>query len=166
MQTQGDAWFKPSEENIYAGVCLRISPGQFRVFPYENRFLEPFELAVRTLNPLVAVKVCVHLEARLPAIVRRAEEHAPASEVSPGSRTRSSRELIRTARCLWGRRRRARSPAPYFISSANILPYFFSISYSTSSLDGSSSLSDRKFIDFGPHPSLHLHPSTSQLTRI
>ena len=69
MQTQGDAWFKPSAENIYAGVCLRISPGQFRVFPYENRFLEPFELAVRTLNPLVAVKVCVHLEARLPFIL-------------------------------------------------------------------------------------------------
>ncbi|KZV75016.1 hypothetical protein PENSPDRAFT_572274 [Peniophora sp. CONT] len=56
-QTQGDAWFKPSAENVHAGVCLRISVGQFRVFPYENRLLEPFELAVRTLNPLVAVKI-------------------------------------------------------------------------------------------------------------
>jgi hypothetical protein len=27
------------------------------VFPYENRFLEPFEAAVRVLNPVVAVKV-------------------------------------------------------------------------------------------------------------
>ncbi|KAI0052840.1 hypothetical protein FA95DRAFT_1601532 [Auriscalpium vulgare] len=56
-QTQGDAWFKPSEENIHAGVCLRIAPGQFRVFPYENLYLEPFEAAVRVLNPVVAVKV-------------------------------------------------------------------------------------------------------------
>ncbi|KAH9987635.1 glycosyl transferase family group 2-domain-containing protein [Russula compacta] len=56
-QTQGDAWFKPSAENIHAGVCLRIQTGQYRVFPYENRFLEPFEAAVRILNPVVAVKV-------------------------------------------------------------------------------------------------------------
>ncbi len=27
------------------------------MFPYENRFLEPFEAAVRALNPVVAVKV-------------------------------------------------------------------------------------------------------------
>jgi hypothetical protein len=57
FQTQGDAWFKPSAENIHAGVCLRIQTGQYRVFPYENRFLEPFEAAVRVLNPVVAVKV-------------------------------------------------------------------------------------------------------------
>jgi len=56
-QTQGDAWFKPSEENICAGVCLRVEPGLFRVFPYENPYLAPFEAAVRSLNPLVAVKV-------------------------------------------------------------------------------------------------------------
>ena len=55
--TQGDAWFKPSEENIHAGVCLRVDNGRFRVFPYENRYLEPFEAAVRVLNPVVAVKV-------------------------------------------------------------------------------------------------------------
>ncbi|KAG6919684.1 hypothetical protein DXG01_002627 [Tephrocybe rancida] len=55
--TQGDAWFKPSEENISAGVCLRVDPGQFRVFPYENPYLAPFEAAVRSLNPLVAVKI-------------------------------------------------------------------------------------------------------------
>jgi hypothetical protein len=57
LQTQGDAWFKPSAENIHAGVCLRIQTGQYRVFPYENRFLEPFEAAVRALNPVVAVKL-------------------------------------------------------------------------------------------------------------
>ncbi|KAI0038668.1 hypothetical protein FA95DRAFT_1567610 [Auriscalpium vulgare] len=55
--TQGNAWLKPSEENIHAGVCLRIAPGQFRVFPYEKLYLEPFEAAVRVLNPAVAVKV-------------------------------------------------------------------------------------------------------------
>uniref|UniRef100_A0A8H7XRP5 Glycosyltransferase 2-like domain-containing protein n=1 Tax=Psilocybe cubensis TaxID=181762 RepID=A0A8H7XRP5_PSICU len=55
--TLGDAWFKPTEENISAGVCLRVEPGQFRVFPYENPYLIPFEAAVRGLNPLVAVKV-------------------------------------------------------------------------------------------------------------
>ena len=56
-QTQGDAWFKPSEENVYSGVCLRVDNDHFRVFPYDNRFLEPFEAAVRALNPVVAVKV-------------------------------------------------------------------------------------------------------------
>lgn len=56
-QTQGDAWFKPSEENISAGVCIRVEPGHFRVFPYENPFLAPFEAAIRVLNPVVAVKV-------------------------------------------------------------------------------------------------------------
>ncbi|KAI0809128.1 glycosyl transferase family group 2-domain-containing protein [Irpex lacteus] len=56
-QTQGDAWFKPSEENIHSGVCLRVEPGKFRLFPYENRHLEPFEAAVRALNPVVAVKL-------------------------------------------------------------------------------------------------------------
>lgn len=34
-----------------------MDPGQFRVFPYENPYLAPFEAAVRILNPLVAVKV-------------------------------------------------------------------------------------------------------------
>ncbi|KAJ4476788.1 glycosyl transferase family group 2-domain-containing protein [Lentinula lateritia] len=56
-RTQGDAWFKPTEENISAGVCLRVEQGRFRVFPYENRYLVPFETAVRQLNPLVAIKV-------------------------------------------------------------------------------------------------------------
>lgn len=55
--TQGDSWFKPSEENVSAGVCLRVEPGQFRIFPYENRYLVPFEAAIRVLNPLVAIKV-------------------------------------------------------------------------------------------------------------
>ncbi|KAE9389013.1 hypothetical protein BT96DRAFT_1003645 [Gymnopus androsaceus JB14] len=55
-RTQGDAWFKPTEENVAAGVCLRVEPGHFRVFPYENRYLVPFE-TVRALNPLVAIKV-------------------------------------------------------------------------------------------------------------
>jgi hypothetical protein len=34
-----------------------VEPGVFRVFPYENPDLEPFEAAVRTLSPEVAVKV-------------------------------------------------------------------------------------------------------------
>ncbi|EAU83457.1 NCP1 [Coprinopsis cinerea okayama7 len=55
--TQGDAWFKPSEENVSAGVCIRVEPGHYRVFPYENPFLTPFEAAVRELNPLIATKV-------------------------------------------------------------------------------------------------------------
>ncbi|CAG8618998.1 2120_t:CDS:2, partial [Acaulospora colombiana] len=67
-QTQGQAWFKPTEESMQvstssrldseAGVALRIenNPPRFRVFPYENMSLVPFEAAVRGLNPLVAVK--------------------------------------------------------------------------------------------------------------
>lgn len=38
-------------------MCLRVEPGHFRVFPYENPALAPFEAAVRILNPVVAVKV-------------------------------------------------------------------------------------------------------------
>ena len=64
-QTQGDAWFRPNEDNLSAGVCLRVNDGsgtpsglpEFRVFPYENLALEPFETAVSRLNPAVAVKV-------------------------------------------------------------------------------------------------------------
>ncbi|KAJ3500953.1 hypothetical protein NMY22_g19087 [Coprinellus aureogranulatus] len=55
--TQGDAWFKPPEENVSAGVCVRVETAHFRVFPYDNPFLAPFEAAVRGLNPLVAVKI-------------------------------------------------------------------------------------------------------------
>lgn len=55
-QTQGDSWFRP-DEDVSAGVCLRIDNGEFRVFPYENILLEPFETAVTALNPVVAVKV-------------------------------------------------------------------------------------------------------------
>ena len=57
LQTQGDAWFKPSEENVHAGVCLRVDSGNFRLFPYDNVYLEPFEAAVQILNPVVAVKI-------------------------------------------------------------------------------------------------------------
>lgn len=42
---------------MHAGVCLRVDNGRFRVFPYENHHLEPFEAAVRVLNPVVAVKM-------------------------------------------------------------------------------------------------------------
>ncbi|KAF5373657.1 hypothetical protein D9758_000695 [Tetrapyrgos nigripes] len=71
--TQGDAWFKPHEDNLTSGVALRINddPVEFRVFPYENISLEPFETAVRKLNPVVAVKV------------RSASVHAALSQVSP-----------------------------------------------------------------------------------
>ncbi|KAF9462750.1 glycosyl transferase family group 2-domain-containing protein [Collybia nuda] len=55
--TQGDNWFMPTQEVISTGVCLRVENGFFRVFPYENAALIPFEAAVRGLNPVVAVKI-------------------------------------------------------------------------------------------------------------
>jgi hypothetical protein len=55
--TQGDNWFLPKENSLSTGVCLRIENGFFRVFPYENQALVPFEAAVRALNPAVAVKI-------------------------------------------------------------------------------------------------------------
>ncbi|KAL5532158.1 hypothetical protein ACEPAF_5722 [Sanghuangporus sanghuang] len=70
-QTQGDAWFRPSEDNLSAGVALRVDHGRFRVFPYENLELEPFETAVAALNPIVAVKV------------RSAAVHAVLADVAP-----------------------------------------------------------------------------------
>ncbi|KAJ7489449.1 glycosyl transferase family group 2-domain-containing protein [Mycena latifolia] len=87
-QTQGDAWFRP-DEPVSSGVALRVSDGsvagggsggntptgqgsgpEFRVFPYENPALEPFETAVAALNPQVAVKV------------RSAAVHAALAEVA------------------------------------------------------------------------------------
>ncbi|KAF5339551.1 hypothetical protein D9611_011423 [Ephemerocybe angulata] len=76
-QTQGDAWFRPNEEHVSSGVALRVSDAahagqpEFRVFPYENAALEPFESAVAKLNPVVAVKV------------RSAAVHAALGEVGP-----------------------------------------------------------------------------------
>ncbi|KAF8902849.1 glycosyl transferase family group 2-domain-containing protein [Mucidula mucida] len=74
-QTQGDAWFRPQEESLTSGVALRVSdsPPTFRVFPYENIYLEPFEAAVCALNPVVAVKV------------RSAAVHAALADVPPDS---------------------------------------------------------------------------------
>nr|VWP00008.1 Acyl-CoA ligase AFT1-1 (EC (AF-toxin biosynthesis protein 1-1) [Ganoderma boninense] len=74
-QTQGDAWFRPNEDNIAVGVALRVDSGEYRLFPYENLGLEPFEAAVRALNPAVAVKV------------RSAAVHAAFSEVAPEDRS-------------------------------------------------------------------------------
>ncbi|KAH9991982.1 glycosyl transferase family group 2-domain-containing protein [Russula compacta] len=70
-QTQGDAWFRPDAHHIAAGVCLRDDTGSYRVFPYENLALEPFECAVRAMNLIVAVKV------------RSAVAHAAVSQVGP-----------------------------------------------------------------------------------
>lgn len=50
-------WFMPTEDVVSTGVCLRADKGLFRVFPYENQTLIPFEAAVRGLNPVVAVKL-------------------------------------------------------------------------------------------------------------
>lgn len=68
-QTQGDAWFRPDAHDIAAGVCLRDESGSYRVFPYENIALEPFECAVRAMDLIVAVKV------------RSAVAHAAVSQV-------------------------------------------------------------------------------------
>ena len=39
-QTQGDAWFRPSEENLSAGVALRVEPGKFIYLVYLNLFMD------------------------------------------------------------------------------------------------------------------------------
>ncbi|KAG1820067.1 glycosyl transferase family group 2-domain-containing protein [Suillus variegatus] len=57
QQTQGEAWFRPTEESIATGVCIRVAAGNYRVFPYNLMLLAPFEAAVRLLNPVVAVKI-------------------------------------------------------------------------------------------------------------
>jgi len=55
--TQQENWFMPAEETLATGVAMRVEDGYFRVFPYENPLLIPFEAAVRKLNPVVAVKI-------------------------------------------------------------------------------------------------------------
>ena len=47
----------PAEKTLSTGVALRVENDFFRVFPYENPALVPFEAAVRGLNPVVAVKL-------------------------------------------------------------------------------------------------------------
>jgi hypothetical protein len=54
--TQRENWFMPAEDVASTGVAIRVDNGFFRVFPYENATLVPFEAAVRGLNPVVAVK--------------------------------------------------------------------------------------------------------------
>ncbi|KAH0835762.1 glycosyl transferase family group 2-domain-containing protein [Lanmaoa asiatica] len=75
QQTQGEAWFRPAEEHIATGVCIRTETGQFRVFPYDNALLVPFEAAIRLLNPVVAVKI------------RSAAVHAAFATISPNERS-------------------------------------------------------------------------------
>ncbi|KAF7416118.1 hypothetical protein PC9H_002378 [Pleurotus ostreatus] len=89
--TQGDAWFKPSEENISAGVCIRVEPGNFRVFPYENRYLEPFEAAVKVLNPVVAIKV---RSAAVHAALATCAEDAAAIYVDAGTRIQIIESMV------------------------------------------------------------------------
>ena len=55
--------------SIAGGVCMRDDAGAYRVFPYEDRRLEPFERAVSAMGLLVAVKV------------RSAAAHAAVGEV-------------------------------------------------------------------------------------
>ncbi|KAH9975273.1 glycosyl transferase family group 2-domain-containing protein [Lactifluus volemus] len=74
-QTQGDAWFRPDARDISAGVCLRDDTGSYRVFPYEDLALEPFECAVRAMDLIVAVKV------------RSAVAHAAISELGPDEKS-------------------------------------------------------------------------------
>ena len=56
-QTQGDPWFRPSEDNIAIGVALHVESSEYRLFPYEDLVLEPFKAVVRILNLAVAVMV-------------------------------------------------------------------------------------------------------------
>ena len=56
-QIQGNAWFRPNEDNVAVGVALRVDSNEYRVLPFENLGLEPFEAAVRVLTPAGAVKV-------------------------------------------------------------------------------------------------------------
>ena len=52
---------RPVQLLLYLSISspILLGPGfpEFRVFPYENASLEPFETAVAALNPVVAVKV-------------------------------------------------------------------------------------------------------------
>ncbi|KZV78101.1 hypothetical protein EXIGLDRAFT_847807, partial [Exidia glandulosa HHB12029] len=50
------AALRRSSGQTQMGVCLRVAHGSFRVYP-NTEYLEPFENAVRQLNPEVAVKV-------------------------------------------------------------------------------------------------------------
>jgi hypothetical protein len=61
----------PTDEVVATGVALRVENGFFRIFPYENPALIPFEAAVRRLNPVVAVKI------------RNAAVHAAMGRVGP-----------------------------------------------------------------------------------
>lgn len=61
----------PTDDIVATGVALRVENGFFRIFPYENPALIPFEAAVRRLNPVVAVKI------------RNASVHAAMGRIGP-----------------------------------------------------------------------------------
>ena len=93
-QTSSDAWFKPTEENIHSGVCLRVDQGRFRVFPYENPYLQPFERAIKILNPVAAVKV---RSAAIHAALAHACVHASKfglADISPYPAQRMHNQLL------------------------------------------------------------------------
>jgi hypothetical protein len=105
-QTQGDAWFRPNEDCLPCGVAIRVGEaGEFRVFPYENIALEPFEMAVAALNPAVAVKV------------RSAAVHATLAEAYVGLDHRTYRPLIRLFLARLMRAASTSIPTPVYKSS-------------------------------------------------
>lgn len=54
LGTQGPG---PQQQRPLSQQAPLLPRAQYRVFPYENLTLAPFEAAVRSLNPVVAVKV-------------------------------------------------------------------------------------------------------------
>ena len=61
----------------------------FRVFPYENEYLEPFEAAVRILNPVVAVKVrsaAIHVALGTVCVFQSIQSHHYSLTGAPSSK--------------------------------------------------------------------------------
>lgn len=59
-QTQGDAWFRPNEDTLSAGVALRINDTpEFRVFPYEVRIISDSP-SIFSMNVVIMREYGVH----------------------------------------------------------------------------------------------------------
>jgi L-lysine epsilon oxidase C-terminal domain len=61
LQTQGDAWSRPTEENVSARVCLRVHPSQFRVLPCGNESLAA-ALTKAALEPTIGIPLYPGIE--------------------------------------------------------------------------------------------------------
>ncbi len=91
-QTQGDAWFRPNEENISSGVALRVSDGACSTFDVQPELSKIYSSSVffsiyygNAGIPSVSVRKCIS------RAIRDRRRRPQPSRCSQGPQCRSTR---------------------------------------------------------------------------